>query len=160
MPTTSHGLRYPASSAAPNVPQDIQNLATDIDNNMEAKFFQTNFPSSFVSGTNNIATSTLSINPGIGGYVLCVTVSSLITAAGTATPRLEVLIAGAVKLYGEFTGVTSTNKNFTQCLARNFHVPDGTSRTVFARVVAPAGTDVTTYNDDAHSYLNVTVIPA
>lgn len=30
MPTTSLGLRYPASSAAPNVPQDIQNLATDV----------------------------------------------------------------------------------------------------------------------------------
>lgn len=32
MPTTSSsGLRYPASSAAPNVPVDIQNLATDLD---------------------------------------------------------------------------------------------------------------------------------
>lgn len=31
MPTTSNGLRYPASSAAPNVPQDIQNLAADVD---------------------------------------------------------------------------------------------------------------------------------
>lgn len=31
MPTTPLGLRYPASSAAPNVPQDIQNLANDVD---------------------------------------------------------------------------------------------------------------------------------
>lgn len=32
MPTTSSGaLRYPASTAAPNVSQDIQNLATDLD---------------------------------------------------------------------------------------------------------------------------------
>jgi hypothetical protein len=32
LPTTSSsGLRYPASSAAPNVPADIQNLATDLD---------------------------------------------------------------------------------------------------------------------------------
>ena len=32
MPTTTNtGLRYPASSVAPNVPQDIQNLATDLD---------------------------------------------------------------------------------------------------------------------------------
>lgn len=30
MPTTSWGLRYPASSAAPNVAQDIQNLASDV----------------------------------------------------------------------------------------------------------------------------------
>lgn len=33
MPTTpNRSLRYPASSNAPNVPQDIQNLATDTDN--------------------------------------------------------------------------------------------------------------------------------
>jgi hypothetical protein len=32
LPTTSSsGLRFPASSAAPNVPVDIQNLATDLD---------------------------------------------------------------------------------------------------------------------------------
>lgn len=32
MPTTSNmALRYPAASAAPNVPQDIQNLAADVD---------------------------------------------------------------------------------------------------------------------------------
>lgn len=32
MPTTPvNALRFPASSASPNVPQDIQNLATDID---------------------------------------------------------------------------------------------------------------------------------
>lgn len=33
MPTTTNrALRYPASSNSPNVPQDIQNLATDVDN--------------------------------------------------------------------------------------------------------------------------------
>ena len=31
MPTTANGLRYPALSAAPNVPQDVQNLASDVD---------------------------------------------------------------------------------------------------------------------------------
>lgn len=32
MPTTPvNALRYPASSAAPNIPQDFQNLATDLD---------------------------------------------------------------------------------------------------------------------------------
>lgn len=30
MPTTSWGFRYPSSSAAPNVNQDIQNLANDV----------------------------------------------------------------------------------------------------------------------------------
>lgn len=31
MPTTTNGLRHPAPSAVPNIPQDIQNLATDVD---------------------------------------------------------------------------------------------------------------------------------
>ncbi|WP_416902766.1 hypothetical protein [Micromonospora echinospora] len=31
MPTTANGLRYPSLSAAPNVPQDVQNLASDVD---------------------------------------------------------------------------------------------------------------------------------
>lgn len=31
MPSTTKGFRYPASTAAPNVPLDIQNLATDVD---------------------------------------------------------------------------------------------------------------------------------
>lgn len=36
MPTTTvNGLRYPAAGAAPNVPQDIQNLATDLEGKLE-----------------------------------------------------------------------------------------------------------------------------
>lgn len=31
MPTTAKGLRYPSGSDAPNVPQYIQNLASDVD---------------------------------------------------------------------------------------------------------------------------------
>lgn len=34
--TPKYGLRYPVSTAAPNVPQDIQNLATDVDNSLSA----------------------------------------------------------------------------------------------------------------------------
>jgi len=42
MPTTSiNALRYPASSAAPNVPQDIQNLASDVDNKIVPRFSTT-----------------------------------------------------------------------------------------------------------------------
>ena len=36
MPTTSRGYRYPASSAAPNVPLDMGNLASDIDADVAA----------------------------------------------------------------------------------------------------------------------------
>lgn len=38
MPTTSWGLRYPASSAAPNVNQDIQNLASDVETTVIPRF--------------------------------------------------------------------------------------------------------------------------
>ena len=39
MPTTSSSsLRYPSSSAAPNVPQDMQNLATDLDRKVIPSF--------------------------------------------------------------------------------------------------------------------------
>lgn len=34
MPTTTRGYRYPAGSAAPNVPTDLANLAADIDADM------------------------------------------------------------------------------------------------------------------------------
>ncbi len=36
MPSTSRGYRYPASSAAPNVPQDLQNLASDLNTDVGA----------------------------------------------------------------------------------------------------------------------------
>lgn len=36
MPTTTRGYRYPAGSAAPNVPADLSNLAADIDADMTA----------------------------------------------------------------------------------------------------------------------------
>jgi hypothetical protein len=36
LPTTTRGYRYPAGSAAPNVPVDVANLASDIDDDMTA----------------------------------------------------------------------------------------------------------------------------
>lgn len=41
MPTTPGGLRYPASSASPNVPADIQNLATDTDSRIIPRYATT-----------------------------------------------------------------------------------------------------------------------
>lgn len=39
MPTTpNRSLRYPASNNSPNIPQDIQNLATDVDNSLALIF--------------------------------------------------------------------------------------------------------------------------
>jgi hypothetical protein len=37
MPTTPGGLRYPASSDTPNVPRDIQYLATDVETALGTK---------------------------------------------------------------------------------------------------------------------------
>jgi hypothetical protein len=37
MPTTPGGLRYPAASDTPNVPRDIQYLATDVESALSSK---------------------------------------------------------------------------------------------------------------------------
>lgn len=37
MPTTPGGLRYPASTDTPNVPRDIENLATDVEAELGTK---------------------------------------------------------------------------------------------------------------------------
>lgn len=37
MPTTPGGLRYPASTDTPNVPRDIENLATDVESELGSK---------------------------------------------------------------------------------------------------------------------------
>lgn len=46
MPSTSKGIRYPSPSAAPNVPQDMQNLASDVNSRMS-----TYLGGGFYSGT-------------------------------------------------------------------------------------------------------------
>lgn len=51
MPTSSGGLRYPASTDAVNVPGDLQNLAEDVDTNKATKNVSTNAQStSFTIG--------------------------------------------------------------------------------------------------------------
>lgn len=59
MPTTSNrALRYPAPTAGPNVPQDIQNLATDVDNAL-ALIFGKMWRTSGASGSLTVGTETV-----------------------------------------------------------------------------------------------------
>lgn len=52
MPTTSLGIRYPASTNTPNVPQDIQNLASDVNGLIGPKGLSTLTPAGgWVQGT-------------------------------------------------------------------------------------------------------------
>lgn len=65
MPTTSRGYRYPALSSAPNVPQDIQNLASDVNTDVQGlasqiacRLTQGTGQSGWTSGTYNAITFT------------------------------------------------------------------------------------------------------
>lgn len=65
MPTTTRGYRYPAGPAAPNVPLDLQNLASDVDSDVADVAAATNIictsgtrPSSPVEGTEIYETDT------------------------------------------------------------------------------------------------------
>lgn len=59
MPTTStYGWRYPSSGDAPNIPQDIQNLANDIEDDLEGSWANLTLYSGYTSfGTGYTAPS-------------------------------------------------------------------------------------------------------
>jgi len=62
MPTTAAGIRYPASSDSINIPQDLLNLATDVDTYVQAQVGANVTPSSTTTMTNktiNLTSNTL-----------------------------------------------------------------------------------------------------
>ena len=69
MPTTSKGFRYPSGSAAPNVPQDIQNLAADVNSKATVSIADVNASGSGTLGTgpswNDILTVTATSYGGV-----------------------------------------------------------------------------------------------
>jgi len=160
VPTTSKGLRYPASSAAPNVPQDIQNLASDIDTRF-TRFnqFSVGWNATTIAGLNNITTNSITVPAQSGPYLLVAHVGVLSTMNGTTIPTLQLLVNGAIKAQQLFTGITTTNSNHSRELSRSIYVSDGSSRTVQGRIDIPSGATVTTYTDDTHSYVSVFTIP-
>ena len=57
MPTTPAGIRYPSSSDSINIPQDLLNLATDVDTYVQAQVGANVTPSSTTTMTNKTLTS-------------------------------------------------------------------------------------------------------
>lgn len=58
MPTTPAGIRYPSSSDSINIPQDLLNLATDVDTYVQAQVGANVTPSSTTTLTNKTIGST------------------------------------------------------------------------------------------------------
>lgn len=80
MPTTSKGLRYPASSNVPNVPQDIQNLASDVD----TRLFTNAGTSGVLAGSAPAAGTALKVKTHYGSVVLNANGDGTITYPGGA----------------------------------------------------------------------------
>lgn len=159
MPTTSKGLRYPASSDAPNVPQYIQNLAQDAD----AKFarftqFTVNWPSSTLAGSQNITTNTITIPAQSGPYALLVSIGIAASMAGTVGCDLRMMINGAQRATFNFADISTTTRTLSGQLSRSFYFATGASTTIFGRLEIPAGTTATTFTDDTNSYVSVVTV--
>lgn len=136
MPTTTKGLRYPASSAAPNVPQDIQNLANDVN---------TALPGAWVvlaSGNtayNAGATASWVTLPSMSGNVTVPTgrtIDVIFQAPKVTVPTsggvfLRLYIAGVLKRSCALQSNSATGYNIPLLLTAN-HV--GTGASVAVRV--------------------------
>lgn len=103
MPTTPRGYRYPAGSAAPNVPLDLSNLASDIDTDVGLLYSR---PTGRLVQT---VTQTLAHNSGVP---ITYTTEDLDSAGyhstSSNTSRVVPLRAGWYRVYGSvaFTGRT------------------------------------------------------
>lgn len=80
MPTTSKGLRYPAASNVPNVPQDIQNLASDVD----SALFTNAGTTGAISGTAPAAGTAMKVKTHYASVVLNANGDGTITYPGGA----------------------------------------------------------------------------
>lgn len=156
MPLTSLGLPYPVSGDAPNVPQFIQNLATATDGQIRrgfARYYGGGWPTSaVVAGTGNIGSDAITVNPGIGAYVMTVSVGVKAVTTGNKETELQLWVSGtmyarASLIAGSVAGVVT----------RSFQVLNGASRVVSGNLAVFAGTNAQTFTDDSHSFVSVHV---
>lgn len=158
MPTTSRGLRYPASSSAPNVPQDIQNLASDVNTKLlfpSTAVQRSTWTAQSYTATNNYNLATLTINPNVGRpYIACIHTGGVFVVGASTNASLRINITG--------TGIVSAARltsTMDSAQAVRFHyVADGASISVQTNLEVLAGT-VGTFSDVTHSYLEAFAIP-
>lgn len=143
MGTTSQGLRYPDSTAAVNVPQDIQNLASDVD----GKLVTNNTFVTRKDGAQSVASS--SPTGTITALTAVLTLPSCVFSAGRAY-SVEViggLYSDADGRYADMS-VFKTNTSGTQYLAfyrkRLTPAPKQVDAYTLGYVRRSAGTDLTT----------------
>jgi hypothetical protein len=97
VPTTPNlALRYPSLSSAPNVPQDIQNLASDVDTAVVGRLKGQTTPiiadSATWTGTEtgSLASVTLNVTAGVTyGLTLYIAVSSTVTGTEISFMRIR-----------------------------------------------------------------------
>lgn len=156
MPSTSLGLPYPVSGDAPNVPQYIQNLAVAANGQLArgfARYYGGGWPNSgVIAGTGNISSDVINVNPGIGPYVMTVSVGAKITTTGTKECELQMWVTGLIKARlsitaGQAAGVVS----------RSFQILNGAAQNVSGNLAIFAGTSAQSFTDDTHSFVSVHV---
>lgn len=122
-------------------------------------FQTTGWPSTTMAGANGITTATLTITPNVGPYLLRVTLGALITAGGSTIPTMQMFLNGTIRAQYRYASISPTNQLLSSNMARDFYISDGSTSTVYGRVDIPGGTTVTTYADDTHAFLTVSVQP-
>lgn len=156
MPSTSLGLPYPASGSAPNVPQDLTNLAVATNTQLLrgfARYYGGGWPTSaVVAGTGNVSSDAVTVNPGIGAYIMTVSVGVKAVTSGSKECELQMWVSGAIKARVSITGADAADT-----LTRTFQVLDGSSRVVSGNLAIFAGTSAQVFTDDTHAYVSVHV---
>lgn len=158
MPTTARGLRYPASSAAPNVPQDIQNLASDVDSTMSVKarwYSVAGWTNTTYASVNNYDLGSLVINPGIGPFVAIVTVSGIFGPVSGATGNLRILssLSGTTPVAKTPISTNDPSGERTKIIRSSA----GASITVKANLEVLTGS-IQAFADATHSYIDALVV--
>lgn len=158
MPTTSKGLRYPASSAAPNVPQDIQNLASDVNGLLLFPATQpqrATWVAQTYAATNNYNLASITISPNVGRpYIAVVHVGGIMACTTGTSGSLRINLSG--------TGIVAADsltqyKTSATAVAYRYIATTGSS-TFTANLEVLAAT-IGTFADATHAYIEGFAIP-
>jgi hypothetical protein len=109
MPTTAKGLRYPSATSAPNIPQDVQNLANDVDAWLGYRYYDEGGGASFAITTTPTAMSdpaTLSLPAGTYDFDIR---GAFALSVSTSNRQINLhLFSGATEIFATSFRVTTT----------------------------------------------------
>ena len=141
MPTTARGHRYPASTASPNVAQDLQNLATDINVDQNLGLWTT----TVTNGSFNLSVSntTFATATGLGPYSVTVPTGHqlevefmcpLIDVPATTGFQIRIAMSGTYEASGYWTNSNAASIG-TGCTLRAYKAGTGASMSYQVEVV-------------------------